>query len=129
MAQFYVFWCFWIAFFSNLLHFRSLQRFAAFDTKWRNMTSLKHHFLKNFSMDFSEILEVDIRLMLDKVLKVLPRYRLSLLSYRGNREGANIHSPPSALRGVRYVFGLYLLLRVHNWQIFDRNQHFLKNEA
>ena len=40
-----------------------------FYPKWRNTTSLKRYLLKTFSMDFSELIEADIELMLGKVLK------------------------------------------------------------
>ena len=96
---------FGFCFSSNLLYSRSLQTFAAFDPKWRNMTSLKHHFVKNFATDFPEIFVEDIRLMPDKVLKVLRRYLLSFLSYRENERGWYFSSSLSAARGkVRFRF-------------------------
>ena len=58
------------------------------------MASLKHHFINNFLTDFSEILEEDVKLMLNKVLKVLCRHLLALLSYRENMEGG-IFMPPA----------------------------------
>ena len=39
-----------------------------FDQKLRDMTSLKRHFLKNFSTELSEIVFDDAKLMLNKVL-------------------------------------------------------------
>ena len=68
-----------------------------FDPKSRNMTSLKRHFLKNFSTDLSEILMVDTKLMLEKVLKVSCRHLLPFLSYRENPAGGggqNLILPP-----------------------------------
>ena len=38
-----------------------------FDLRSRDMTSLKRHFLKDFSMDFAQILFEDAKLMLNKV--------------------------------------------------------------
>ena len=51
---------------------------------------LKRHFLKKFLIGFSELLLGDVKLMLDKVLKVFRRYLLSFSSYRkkyGRGEG------------------------------------------
>ena len=64
------------------------------------MTSLKHHFLKKFSADFTEVLIEIVKLMPGKVLNVLRRYLLSLLSYRENTGGGNIYPPPPAPRGL-----------------------------
>ena len=45
-------------------HFRSLWKIILFTTKWRNMTSLKCHFLKkNIATFSSETLLKDVRLM------------------------------------------------------------------
>ena len=71
-----------------------------FYLKWRNMTSLKRHFLKFFSTDFSEILAADVKLMLWKVLKVLRRYLLPFLSYRENPAGGDIRPPPQRGAGL-----------------------------
>ena len=52
---------------------------------------LKRHFLKNFLIGFSELLVGDVKLMLDKVLKVFRRYLLSFSSYRKkNTEGVRV---------------------------------------
>ena len=59
------------------------------------MTSLNRHFLKNFSTDFSEILVVDVKLMLGKALKVLRRYLLPFLSFRGNQAGGGQYFSPT----------------------------------
>ena len=65
------------------------------------MTSLKRHFLKNFSTDFSEVLLEDVKSMPDKALKVSRRYLRLFLSYRENTGGGNIYPPPpQALRGL-----------------------------
>ena len=87
-------------FYFKPVHSRSLQTFAAFDPKSRSMTSLKRHFLKNFSTDFSEIFVVNAKLMLEKVLKISCRYLLLILSYRGNpvRGGRISPPPPSGAR-------------------------------
>ena len=63
--------------------------------------SLKRHFLKKISTDFSKILLVDVKLMLDKLLKILQRYLLLFLSYRENTGGGKIYPPPSAARVKR----------------------------
>ena len=76
-----------IVFYFKLSHSRSLQTFAAFWPKSRKMTSLKRHFLKNLSTDFSGILSDDAKLIAHQVLKVLRRYLLSFLGYLENREG------------------------------------------
>ena len=60
-----------IAFYFKTVHSRSLQTFAGFDRKQRNMTSLKRHFHKNFWI-FPEILVEDVTLMPNKVLKLSP---------------------------------------------------------
>ena len=51
--------------------------------------SLKRHFLKNFLTDFSEILVEDVKLMLEKVLKVSRRYlpQFFLATERKSAEG------------------------------------------
>ena len=47
-------------------------------------------------MDFSESLVGEVKLMPDKVLQLLRRYLLSLLSYRENKGGGNINPSSSA---------------------------------
>ena len=65
-----------------------------FDPKWRNMTPLKRHFLKNFSTNFSVSSVADVKLMLGKVLKVSRRYLLPFLSYPEKPTGGGIRPPP-----------------------------------
>ena len=68
-VQFYVLWRFWAVFsFKPVL--AALKHLQLFDKKWRNVTSLKYHFLENFEMDFSDILVANVKLMQDKVLKI-----------------------------------------------------------
>ena len=43
---------------------------TVFNPKSRDMTSLKHHFLKNFPTDLAEALCEDAKLMLNKVCTV-----------------------------------------------------------
>ena len=86
-AQFYVFWRLRIAFYLNLHILEVCKHLPPFDPKSWNITSLKRHFLKKISTDFSETLLEDVKLMLDKVLKVLRRYLMSFLSYRENTGG------------------------------------------
>ena len=63
------------------------------------MTSLKSRCLKNLSTDFSEILMLDAKLVLEKALKVSCRNLLPFLSYRENpAEGQNLLSPRSVAR-------------------------------
>ena len=66
--------------------------------------SLKRHFLKNLSTDFSEILVSDVKLVLGKVLKVSRLYLPPFfeLSRKSGREG-NIC--PLAGRGLRNAKG------------------------
>ena len=65
------------------------------------MTSLKRHFLKNVSTDFSKSLLHDVKWMSDKLLKMSRRYLLLFLSYRENTEGEGVlfaPPPPPAAR-------------------------------
>ena len=66
------------------------------------MTSLKRHFLKNVSTDFSDFFLADVKLMLEKVMKVLRRYLLLFLSYRENPAGGQNLTPPPAGCGLSY---------------------------
>ena len=69
--------------------------------KSRNMTSLKRNFLKKNLYGFSEILTVDVKLILEKVLKVSCRYLLPFLSYRENlAEGGGQNLPPQRSAGL-----------------------------
>ena len=67
-----------------------------FYPKWGNMASIKRHYIKNTTYFLENIME-DVKLMPDKMLKVLRRHLLSFSSYglnlSGNRGGAV--SPPS----------------------------------
>ena len=56
--------------------------------------SLKCHFLKNLSTDFSEILVEDVKLMLVTVLKVSRRYLPPFVRYRENPAGGGQYLPP-----------------------------------
>ena len=49
-----IFWRFFLAFFFKTLYSRSNWKLAVFDPKSCDMTSLKRHFLKNFTTDFAE---------------------------------------------------------------------------
>ena len=69
------------------VHSRSLQIFAASSPKITENDVTKNNFLKNVLTGFSEILIADVKLRVDKVSKVLRRYLLSSLSYRGNTGG------------------------------------------
>ena len=62
------------------------------------MTSLKRHFLKDFSTDFPEILVADVKLMMRNVLKVLRRYLSSFLRYRESQAGVGEFAHPSGAR-------------------------------
>ena len=91
-----------LSFTSKVYILEACKHLPLFDPKSRNMTSLKRHFLKNFSTDFSEILLEDVKLMLDKVLKVSCRYLMSFLSYRENTGGGNIYPPPPSAARVNW---------------------------
>ena len=93
----YAVWGFSVASYVKNEHSSSLQTFAFFYPKCRNMTSLKRHFLKNSLTDFSAILVTDVKLILRKVLKVSRRYLLPFLNYRENPAGG-IAPPPSGAR-------------------------------
>ena len=54
---------------SKLNILAALKHLLFFNQKWRNMTSLKRHFLKKFSTDFSEILVEDVKLRWGRYLK------------------------------------------------------------
>ena len=90
---------FFIAFYFKTEHSNSLQTFAIFYPKWRNMTSLKVIFQK-FLDGFYEILEADVKLMLGTVLKVSRRHLPPFLSYRENPTGGGGICPPPPHRGV-----------------------------
>ena len=68
-----------------------------FDPKWRNITSLKRHFLKTFWTDVSEVWVADLKLMLGKVLNVLCRY-LPPFFELSRKAGRGAESPPPQLR-------------------------------
>ena len=85
---------------SNLHILAACKHLSLFGPKSRNMTSLKCHFLKKLSTDFSEILLEDVKLMPNKVLKVSRRYLLSFLSYRENTGGGGGNIYPPALPGL-----------------------------
>ena len=74
---------------------RSLQTFAGFWLKIRNMTSLKRHFLKKSLNGFSEIFMVDATLMLTKVLKAWCRYLWPFLAIGKIRQGGVRICPPA----------------------------------
>ena len=57
------------------------------------MTPLNRHFLENLLTDFHEPLAEDVKLMLDRVLKVLCRYLLLFLAEM--REGKESAPSPS----------------------------------
>ena len=81
------------------MHSRSLQKFAPFLPKMVEHDVLKHHFLKEFSTDFSEILVEDVKLMPEQVLIVSRRYLPPFLSYRENPAGGGGRiCPPSGVR-------------------------------
>ena len=64
MASFGVFF---LAFYFKALHPEAFECWPFFDTKSRDMTSLKRHFLQNLSTDFAEIPFGGAKLMLNKV--------------------------------------------------------------
>ena len=80
------------------LHSRSLQTFADFLPKMAEHGVTKTPFSKNDG--FFATLVGDVRLMPDKVMKVLRRYLLPFLSYRENTEGGGVIFPTPALRGL-----------------------------
>ena len=89
-----------LCFTSNLHILEACKHLPLFDPKSRSMTSLKLHFLTNFSTDFSEILSEDVKLMPNTIMQISRRYLL-FLSYRENTGGGNISTPSSpALRGL-----------------------------
>ena len=73
-------------------------KFDFYDPAWREMKSLKRYFLKKKNIIFSETLTKHVKMMPDKVLKVLRRYLPSLFIYRENPCGAA--SEPPAGRGL-----------------------------
>ena len=64
----------------------------------------KTPFSQNFSTDFSEILEADVKLMLGKVLKVSRPNLPPFLGYRENPAGGGRNPPPSGTR-VKGILG------------------------
>ena len=93
------------------------------------MTSLKRHFLKKFPSEFGKIFRQGVKMMSDKVLKVLWRYLAYFSRYGEYSRGSGQNMPPSraqdkALRtaethGTHYVQTLYRrqwqrLLRLEN---------------
>ena len=78
----------------------AFKHFTFFCPKWRNMTSLKRHFLKNVLTDSPNILVGNVEFMTNRVMEVLRRYLLSFLSYRENTGEGVIFTPPphSAVR-------------------------------
>ena len=57
----------WLRFILEFYISEASECWPFFDLKSRDMTSLKRHFLKNFSADFAESLLADAKLMLNKV--------------------------------------------------------------
>ena len=62
MAYFSFAFCF------NIVHSRILETFVIYI--WRYGTSLKHHFLKKLDGFFSEIVQKDLKLLIDKEWKI-----------------------------------------------------------
>ena len=88
-----------IAYFFKIVNFRNLQHLPVFYPKRQNMTSLKRHFLQNFSTDFYAILVEDVKLMPENVLEVSRRYLPPFLSYRVKPAGGRISPPPPSGQG------------------------------
>ena len=99
---------FWLRLTSKLNILAALKHLPFFTKKWRYVTSLKRHFLKYFSTDFSGILIADVKLMLRKVINISRRYLLPFWAIKKMRRGWQNLSPTPQW-GTWYISGIFFM--------------------
>ena len=104
---------FFIVFFFESQQLRNTRTLAFFGTKYRSMTSLNCHILKNFGTDFTDILMKDVELMWNKVLNTDSFASISAAVYELSRksesgEGRIYPLPPPRQLGACYITAFHL---------------------
>ena len=85
----------------------AIESWAFFDPKSCNMTSLKCHFLENFSTEFAEILSECAKLMLYKASQVSRWYLYFFKLLREFARGGGRYTPPANDGLNRALMGLW----------------------